>query len=449
MKIACIGYTSEYEHKNMFDIELDSSESILEYDLLVIDFDYLHSTYSSYEYHNGKKLLDNYSSASIVEDMKRRKNEILEFLKNGKDIVVILSKKDHCYRYTGESAYAGTGKNARKTNYVNEVYLSDTLPNYPDAIEGSGTSIEVSNKIANIFHDKYNNCFRYKAFVEKKDNNCELLKIKGTSKVVSYYDTCDNGNILYIPQPVFEHLEKNPSKKELDFFKDLKLLLDSIKNQKSNPLPEWTNNYKLPNESILLKNITDMDINIEKLMSEKEKTKQKLMELQQQKRLFTACDDELEEIVRATLTKIGFKIIKFGGNEEDILMEYNNKIFIVEIKGLDKSAAEKNAAQTTKWIANYFAETGKKPKGLLIVNAFKNKLLEERQDTFPNQMLKYSIQQEICLLSTIQLLNIYYAVNNNKIDIDKVINNIYKTNGVFTDFIDWKITLNKDKKDSE
>lgn len=446
MKIACIGYMSEYNHKNVFDITFDSKESILEYDLLIIDFETLYTSYKHYEYYNGKERICDSDSVRIHEDIKRRKNEILEFLKSGRDVIVILSNKDYRYYYTGKYEYSGTGRNARRTNFVSEVYLTDVIPNYPNTIEGSGKGIEVSNENVKPFFDKYKGCFRYKCFVENLDNNQELLKIKGTTKVLSYYDNQEKGNIIYIPEPTFEHLDKNASKKELDFFKDLSILLDSIKTQKSKPLPEWTKDYKLPNEEIIINSINDIDVKIEKLKKEKEKTNQKLIELQNKKRLVTACDTELEEIVKNIFVELGFTILKFGGNEEDILMEYESTIFIVEIKGLDKSAAEKNAAQTAKWIANYFAETGEKPKGLLIVNAFKNKLLEDRQETFPNQMVKYSAQQEICLLSTIQLLNIYYLIKDNPSERKKMIDSIIKTNGIFKDLSDWKLNLSKENQ---
>ena len=444
MKIACIGYITRYNHDSITDINFKSKESILEYDSLIIDFENSYSSYISYENYRGKDRLSDNDSVQIHEDIKRRKNEMLEFLKNGKNIIVILSKKDYCYYYTGKSEYSGTGKNARRTNIVSEVFLTDALPQYPNAIEGSGKGIEVVNKKTSSFFSKYEGCFQYKAYVEEIEDSRKILNIKGTSKIISYFENYENGTILYIPEPTFKHLKKDDAfVKEEEFIKDLADLLDNIKNKSVNPFPQWANEYILPGEQSIIDNVNTIDSKIENLIKEKEIESQRLIELQYQKRLFTACDDELEEIVKEMLIKIGFEIIKYGGNEEDILMEYNKKSFIVEIKGLDKSAAEKNAAQTAKWIANYFAETGKKPKGILIVNGFKSKLLEDRQDIFPNQMLKYSTQQEICLLSTIQLLNIYYAIKNNPIEKKKIIDSIFKTNGVYKEFSDWKSNLSK------
>lgn len=446
MKIACIGYMPEYEHKNVVDIAFNSNKSILEYDLLIIDFDSLNFKYNSNEYYLGERLLDDYDSVSIRKDMKRRKNEILEFLESGKNIIVILSKKDYCYYYTGKSEFSGTGRNTRKTDYVSKICLNDIFPNYPSTIEGTGNGIQIVDTKYSDFFAKYDGCFRYKAYTENISNN-KILNIKGTRKTISFYEEYGNGIVLYLPEPTFEHLDKSASTKELNFLKDIENLLKDLKNSKVSPLPEWSNNYKLPNEQNIINNLNEIDKKIAKLKKEKEEEKTKLKELQNEKRLFTACDNELEVCVKDILEKIGFSILKFGGNEEDIIAEYNNKTFIVEVKGLDKSAAEKNVAQTTKWLANYFVETEKKAKGILIVNGFKKKILEERPEIFPNQMLRYSIQQEICLLSTIQLLNIYYAVQANPNDKEKIIDSLLKTKGVFSGYEDWQLTLTKDSKE--
>jgi len=446
VKIACVGYMSEYNHKNVFDIAFSSKESILEYDLLIIDFESLHFTYHSDKYYHGKRLLDEHDSVCIQEDMSRRKNEILEFLESGKNIIVILSKKDYCYYYTGKSDYSGTGRNTRQTDYVSEIYLSNIFPNYPNTIDGSGKSIQIVNEKYNDFFKKYDGCFRYKAYTENVESN-KILNIKGTRKTISFYEEYGNGVILFLPEPTFGHLGKSASTKELDFFKDIEKFLKELKNINVSPLPEWTYDYKLPNEQNIINNLTEIDRKIAKLKKEKEEEKSKLEELQNEKRLFTACDNELEICVKDILERIGFSILKFGGNEEDIIAEHNDKTFIVEVKGLDKSAAEKNAAQTAKWLANYFVENEKKAKGILIVNGFKKKPLEERQEIFPNQMLKYSIQQEICLLSTIQLLNIYYAIQANPNDREKIIDSIFKTNGVLSGYDDWQLTLSKDSKE--
>lgn len=165
--------------------------------------------------------------------------------------------------------------------------------------------------------------------------------------------------------------------------------------------------------------------------------------MNEEKRIFIESGEKLENIVRDIFKKIGYKIIKFGGNEEDLVISDDTNTFVFEIKGLDGSAAEKNSAQAVKWTTNYFIDTGIKAKSVLIVNAYKNMELKERKEAFPNQMLKYSEYQQICLMDSVQLYNIYNKFLNKEISKEDISKKILSTNGIINEFNDWRIFLEK------
>lgn len=122
---------------------------------------------------------------------------------------------------------------------------------------------------------------------------------------------------------------------------------------------------------------------------------------------------------------------------------------VVEIKGVNGSAAEKHAAQLEKWVSSYYEENAIKPKGILIVNAYKEKALKDRPtDTFPHQMLNYSQQREHCLLSSIQLLGLYYEFKSNPDKKEELIDKLLSHVGVFPDFKDWKLFLSVEPTES-
>ena len=53
-------------------------------------------------------------------------------------------------------------------------------------------------------------------------------------------------------------------------------------------------------------------------------------------------------------------------DRDDLILQYNDRIAVVEIKGvLRKSAAERHAAQLEKWVSSYFSDKGIRPKGIL------------------------------------------------------------------------------------
>ena len=66
-----------------------------------------------------------------------------------------------------------------------------------------------------------------------------------------------------------------------------------------------------------------------------------------------------------------------------------------------------------------------------------------RQYTFPVQMLKYTTQQEICLLTPIQLNNIKYYLKQNPEKKEEVIDELYMTNGIYKNFSDWNLNIVK------
>jgi RNA polymerase sigma-70 factor (ECF subfamily) len=62
-------------------------------------------------------------------------------------------------------------------------------------------------------------------------------------------------------------------------------------------MPQWANNYTLPEEQSTIDEIKKIDKKINNLIKDKDEKNQELSKLHKQKRLFTACDNELEEIV--------------------------------------------------------------------------------------------------------------------------------------------------------
>lgn len=75
----------------------------------------------------------------------------------------------------------------------------------------------------------------------------------------------------------------------------------------------------------------------------------------------------------------------------------------------------------------------------MLVNAFKDMSLKDRPaDTFPHQMLKFSEQREHCLMSTLQLLGIFYYSKNNPEKKKEVIKGIFDTVGIYVGFTKWE-----------
>ncbi|WP_316778842.1 hypothetical protein [Pedobacter antarcticus] len=81
-------------------------------------------------------------------------------------------------------------------------------------------------------------------------------------------------------------------------------------------------------------------------------------------------------------------------------------------------------------MSSYHVDHGYKPKGILIVNAFKDKPLAERLDQdFPEQMLPFSTKMELTLMSSTQLLGLYLDFKRGEISFKNIHKLLWNTVG--------------------
>ncbi|MBF4692020.1 hypothetical protein [Fusibacter ferrireducens] len=438
MKILTIG--SFYDHEFSENIAFRSATSFLDYDIALIDFQYILSEYSCITTGNGNymghKCLNNDDSVRIMEDIKRRKLEIDELLKMGRTIIVFTPIKQICYIYTGKSEYSGNGKNTRTTRIVTDIDLLSILPIEIDTIEAQGSNLTIKNKdIFNEINKKFSNFLKYNAYF-REPIGTPIWFIKNTNKVVGSYLNIEKGHLIFLPQ--FEDDEEN-EEIEMNFLKEIILLVDKLKQDNGDyTLPEWSESFLLPKELDISNTIKDSEVELNALLNRITLQKEMLSKIQENKLLFTGTGRSLEIKVNEVLSEIGFSVVEGETGRDDLIIKYDDKIAVVEIKGVSKSAAEKHAAQLEKWVSGYIAEKEVSPKGILIVNAFKDLPLSERiEEFFPKQMIKYSSSRNHCLLSGIQLLGIYYHILDHPSDKEIIISKIFNTSGVFDGFSEW------------
>ena len=448
MKIGFLSCYPEYEHKNIEYIKLSDADTILECDMLILKLEWLFDEYETSNNYNGIPVLNPSESFKITIDVKKRKSEIVEFLNAGKPIIILNGNDEYSYRYTGEKKYLGTGKNTNITNIIKDIHPFELLPVKIEALKLEGTSISLSNRRIEDFYSKYVRNFKYLTIYDNVTKEKSVLNIENTEKVVGYFENIQNGMIIFLPSLNFEKLTKDKGQKlEKQYFDDIYKLFINLKSTENIILPEYSRRYLLPHEKIIINDIESEKsklIDLQKSIENKEKL---LKETQQEKIIFTGTGRILEKMVVNELEKIGFTILKYDENskDEDIVISYNNKIAVVEVKGVDGSATERHTSQTVKWKSTYHIENEILPKGILIVNSFKSRELDERQETFPIQMLKYAAQQEICLFNTIQLFNIKCYLKQNPDKKEEVLNELYNTNGKYNKFNDWKLNIEKIK----
>jgi hypothetical protein len=412
-----------------------SSVSFLDYDLVICDFSnslsgyhfqYGHDTYMGYP------CLDDDSSVKISNDIARRKAEIRELLKLGRMVVIFTSTPVKCYIGTGETLSSGTGRNARITRMVNQIDVTACLPIPVSTVVASGESIEFhGNEPFKSFWNANKDNFVYEAYLEKQIGH-PLFVIEGTNQTIGFYHQIDNGHLLFVPSL----RTKKPTSL---FVESLITLFDNLKQDTGDfELPEWTREYLLPNEQRETDNLRILENELSQLLALITKQKEKIAIIEQYKISLCGSGRALEVVVQKILSEIGFEVREGAPGRDDMILNYNEQVVVAEIKGVGKSAAEKHAAQLEKWVSEYFSTHGMQPKGILIVNAFKDIPIKDRTESpFPDQMIGYSQHREHCLITTFQLLGIYFDVLQNPEKKDELIKNMLATQGVYTEYQNW------------
>lgn len=204
-------------------------------------------------------------------------------------------------------------------------------------------------------------------------------------------------------------------------------------------LPSWADQYQLPQEQEQINTISDKDREINEMVLTISQEKEKLNKLKEYKLLISGSGKSLELIVKRVFEDLGFTATEGKVGRDDLILTYKDKIAVAEIKGLSKSASEKNAAQLEKWVMEYFTENSVHPKGFLIINSFNNLPLKDRdKEDFPHQMLNFSEHREHCLITTTQLLGLLLKVKENPGQRDTLINELFSTIGKYPRFLDFK-----------
>lgn len=426
MKIGVIGEYVEIE--GIKNIGFSSSMSLLDFDIILLDFNSILWEYKVEKTFRGLTSLSDDSSVKLIHDCERRKKEILELLKIGRSIVVYTPKPTKCYVDSGKREYSGTGKNRHTTRMVDLWNLIDILPIKVLTEEAQGNSIEyLENDIFKEFWEMNKEFLEYNAYFEENIGN-PIFKIRSTNKVIGTYVTYEKGNLVFIPRFLDEHEDLD---NENNFFASITSLISKLQVDSGKyTLPEWSEQYVLPNEDKIENEVKELEQTLFRLEEKIILSKKRLEKVRELKLLITGTGRALELKVRQAFEELGFIVSEGLPGRDDLILKLDDKIAVVEVKGVKKSAAEKHAAQLEKWVSEYYSNKNIMPKGILVVNAFKDLPLNERcEDEFPNQMLSYSTKREHCLITGNQLLELVLLNRKHKDFNTDIIDSIFMTSG--------------------
>jgi hypothetical protein len=410
-----------------------SDQSLLDFDLVLWDPAQLLQEYmpSKTRTLNGLPILPHEDSERLKGDVERRKAEFTELFKLGRSVIVFTPRPQSWQREIFRP-------NVNPEFTIQ--HLVNALP-HPLLLEkASGREITLRNARPGFadFWNVHQNSFAYRAILPKPPGESQLV-IAGTDKVVSTILNLGAGHLLYLPFLSAIESYGLTQTEARTFIVDLVRLIKGLKTVEGDfELPSWASGYQLQQEVELRDALQISEEAHRNLLAQLDKQRRALTEVESWKLLFTGTGPALERAVRQAFEALGFDVNEGAPGRDDLIARYRDSVAVIEVKGTVKSASERNAAQLEKWVSEYIDAHGVQPKGILVVNAFRDLPLNERTETsFPDQMLGYSARRDHCLITGVQLLGAVLEVQRHPAQQQNVIDGLLQTTGVYGPFATW------------
>ena len=442
-----------------------SDQSVFDYDMVVWDPAESFKFYAHLRegMFHGLPSLSDHASVQIMSDTVRRRTEFTEFMTMGRSLVVMASPPQGCYIDTGKREYSGTGRSRKTTRIVDDFDLLAAIPGGEiKLVKAGGKKVTIAgdSPLSRLL-TKYKSFIRYTAVISKPSATV-IARVTGTSRAVSLVHNVGGGYLIFLPTFDFIASTDHQAGEEEDedwengsdgeewlpeaesFQYDLQVAIEQLTGSEGRSWPTWANSYLTSEQRKTRLEVTKQQKRIEAARAKLAKLQRESEELESQNQLFLGTGRPLEIEVKKVLELLGGTVHDPDPGREDWKVSFPERDVVVEVKGVGKSAAEKQAAQLEKWIAGSLEETGDSLKGLLVVNTWRDLPIDERKmESFPAQMLPYSESRGHCLVTGLQLLIIRNDIERNPERATFWRNEILETAGLLTVTADWRSVIEK------
>lgn len=438
---------------------LKSKVSLLDYDIAIID----PAIYDFYGYGDddylGKRCLDDSNSFSLKEHIEHWRREILESIKAGKNIFLMLNNEQDVYVATGEKSYSGTGRNRQTTRHVTKTSNYLIIPGGINVTNSSGSSMSLVGKdnIVASYWSAMGELSEFRVLLDGEGVR-SIIQTKTGQKTVGArirYKS-SGGNLFLLPYIDFERDEfsyKNEEDEKYYWTKEAialgKKFISSIcaldkaisSTSELSAKPDWLtqNKFVLPKEEKARDKLIEVESKIDDLQKKKEQLEQEIENESVLKRLLYENGKPLEGAILVALELMGFAVSKFENAESefDVVFESKEGRLIGEAEGKDNKAINiTKLRQLEMNIHEDFErdEVNEMAKGALIGNAYRLVEPDERQDFFTDKCLTAANRSGTALIRTIDLFKVakYFSGKKDSSYSKKCRKTIIDTVGVVT-----------------
>ena len=432
-----------------------SDTSVFDYDAVIWDPAQSLRYYNRFnnQLYRGLPALGDDMSVALKADIARRRTEFNEFVTSGRILITVVRPPQVCYIDTGRSEYSGTGRNRVRTRIVESEDLWSTMPVADLSVSmasGNRITVQGDTPLA-AFLRKHKSLIRYEAVLSWPIGT-PVTVVTGTKRVVGSYVRTKAGGLLAL-LPALDLLRSDDDDDDdgdedhwidqgLEVQEDLLHAIGEMTAKSPRSRPPWSLKYATVEQSKLRQEIVRQESRVEAARTELATLIERRDKSEARNQLYLGTGDGLALEVKLTLELLGGEVTQPDPERDDWKVAFPEGNAVVEVKGVSKSAAEKHAAQLEKWVAGEFEETGIAPKGILVINTWRDVDLTERsKNDFPSQMIPYCERRGHCLISGLQMFSVRMEVEADPSRAAHWRSRILETSGVLQDVADWKAFL--------
>lgn len=352
-QIFTIGYTIPTFDKNYIDFY--DTQSLMDADILLVSPEYFVPRGEWVDFSTSDSGCYNVSASQIYKQkMERLRKEIDDHLNAGKNVFILLAKKEE-YQLSNSVSSEKKGQHTYHTeSYNNYNFLPVRIGTLTSA---SGKHIEFSgHQTFSSFYDRFKNNLEYQLYIENLTGAQIIFTGKDKTKILGAIFKVKKGNLIVLPyidsnkKEFTEYKEKKKywTKEATQFGKSLvKALVDIDKalcdNGDKTPPPDWINeaDYQLKEEAILAREIENKTEEISKLVLQKNELVLKKDQSVILKDLLFEKGKRFENAIKIALEILGYKAENYNdGNLEldHVITSPEGERFIGEAEGKDTSA---------------------------------------------------------------------------------------------------------------
>ncbi len=382
-------------------------EAMDEYDINIID---LNS--QNLWYNKGV----NQDSINEINDLKHLKNTIENSL-NSK-IVIILPQNLNYYWNKFNNKYINEEQLKNETKLIEKI-INENIYCFPFDLYYEKTITKIGDKkISSDF------CFSKKQ-IDTKWTICNVTKILSSTKSDKINTIKVNDKVYMTSLNINENIDLI-----IEFMKHIK-----IYNENEEIVPIWIKDINILNDIEIKKQLNQIDEEILQLEQNKMHIKEAINENNKIKSILYETDKKLQNKVIEILNEIlDYSDENFVDEmEEDFRIKKENITFLIETKGLKRNIAGTDISKTLNHVFAYeetIQDENKQEnvKGVFIVATQRDKNISEREET-PDRQIKIAERNNILIIRTEQLLEIFEDFRNKKINTEDIIKLLTEQNG--------------------